>query len=101
LLTTLAGNEFAQFRKNTADGTIRGKYKVQRRSHQQERIRIMGRLSALIGLVCLVAAATVGCDDTKPKVTVTNERSQAILGSPSAAGPTSQRYQSLPQQPRS
>ena len=47
----------------------------------------MGRLSTLIGLVCLVAVATVGCDDIKPKVTVTNERSQAILGSPSAAGP--------------
>jgi thiol-disulfide isomerase/thioredoxin len=35
-----------------------------------------------------MAAAAVGCDDIKPKVTVTNERSQAILGSPSAPGPT-------------
>jgi thiol-disulfide isomerase/thioredoxin len=47
----------------------------------------MGRLSTLIGLVSIVAAAAVGCDDTKPKVTVTNERSQAILGSPTVAAP--------------
>jgi thiol-disulfide isomerase/thioredoxin len=46
----------------------------------------MGRLPTLIGLACIVAAAAVGCDDTKPKVTVTNERSQAILGSPVASG---------------
>jgi len=45
----------------------------------------MGRLPPLIGLTCLIATMTASCDGQKPKVTVTNERSQAILGSPSAA----------------
>jgi len=48
----------------------------------------MGRLSTVIDAGVLVACVVVvGCDDTKPKVTVTNERSQAILGAPSAATP--------------
>ena len=41
----------------------------------------------LVCIICLVPAVSTGCDETKPKVTVTNERSQAILGSPSAAAP--------------
>jgi thiol-disulfide isomerase/thioredoxin len=41
----------------------------------------MGRLPALILALCLWPALSTGCDETKPKVTVTNERSQAILGS--------------------
>ena len=49
----------------------------------------MGRLSTIIDAAVFVACvAAVGCDDTKPKVTVTNERSQAILGAPSAAAPS-------------
>jgi thiol-disulfide isomerase/thioredoxin len=49
----------------------------------------MGRLSTIIDAAMIIAcAAAVGCDDNKPKVTVTNERSQAILGSPSAATPS-------------
>lgn len=48
----------------------------------------MGRLPTLIDAgLFIIAAAGVGCDDNKPKVTVTNERSQAIMGSPSAASP--------------
>jgi thiol-disulfide isomerase/thioredoxin len=47
----------------------------------------MGRLPTLIDAVLVAAfAITAGCDDNKPKVTVTNERSQAILGAPSATG---------------
>ena len=48
----------------------------------------MGRLPPLIGIICLMTASAAGCDDIKPKVTVTNERSQAILGSPTAVTPT-------------
>lgn len=49
----------------------------------------MGRLSTIIGAAVIIAcAAAVGCDENKPKVTVTNERSQAILGAPSAANPS-------------
>ena len=47
----------------------------------------MGRLSALVTGMCLAGTVITGCDGTKPKVTVTNERSQAILGSPTAAAP--------------
>ena len=45
----------------------------------------MGRLPPLIGTICIVGTLAAGCDENKPKVTVTNERSQAILGSPTAA----------------
>jgi len=38
-------------------------------------------------LLFLALAASTGCDDTKPKFTVTNERSQAILGSAVPAAP--------------
>jgi thiol-disulfide isomerase/thioredoxin len=48
----------------------------------------MGRLPIVISVAAGFAwLAAIGCDETKPKVTVTNERSQAILGSPSAAAP--------------
>jgi thiol-disulfide isomerase/thioredoxin len=48
----------------------------------------MGRLPSLIATVGVALCATVACDDIKPKVTVTNERSQAILGASSAASLT-------------
>jgi len=41
----------------------------------------MGRLQALVLVLCLSPVTSTGCDDNKPKVTVTNERSQAVLGS--------------------
>ena len=65
----------------------------------------MGRLPALAS-ICLVATVVTGCDETKPKVTVTNERSQAILGSPSAVAPVASapaadtRTPAKPRQPR-
>lgn len=48
----------------------------------------MGRLPPLDqkwAVIGLVLAAVVGCESDKPKVTVTNERSQAILGGPTAS----------------
>ncbi len=49
----------------------------------------MGRLPAMNKfLLCLALAVSAGCDDNKPKVTVTNERSQAILGSAAPAAPS-------------
>lgn len=46
----------------------------------------MGRLPTVTeAALFIIGAVTGGCDDNKPKVTVTNERSQAIMGSPSAA----------------
>jgi thiol-disulfide isomerase/thioredoxin len=44
----------------------------------------MGRLSSVVSVI-LLSVVALACENTKPKVTVTNERSQAILGSPSAA----------------
>lgn len=45
----------------------------------------MGRLPPLICIFGIVVASAAGCDETKPKVTVTNERSQAILGTATPA----------------
>jgi len=45
----------------------------------------MGRLPIVIEAAVLISLVAAGCDETKPKVTVTSERSQAILGAPSAA----------------
>ena len=47
----------------------------------------MGRLPPLIEIICIAATFGAGCDENKPKVTVTNERSQAILSSESKAVP--------------
>ncbi len=38
-------------------------------------------------IFCIVLTLATGCDDSKPKVTVTNERSQAIFGSSTAVSP--------------
>lgn len=63
----------------------------------------MGRLPVVTTYVAwLLLGLVTACDETKPKVTVTNERSQAIMGAPSAtnAAPTPQPTSPAPALPR-
>src|SRR5690606_10766088 len=53
--------------------------KMRRRIHQPQRLRVMGRLSAVVPLVVLLLAC--GCEQEKKAVTVTRERSQAVQAS--------------------